>query len=85
MPRTLPWDSSKAKYRRYINVLNFFYPSLKMWRESEDSESMRKRIIEALNVIDKYGSRVGTIDEQVKHFEWIDYNQLQWLLMFIII
>ena len=61
-------NSAKLRYRQYIDILRFFYPSLKKWTEGEESEDLRKRIIDVFNVIDKYGSRVGTIEEKMTYF-----------------
>ena len=58
------------KYRLWIDRVRFFYPDIQKVGD-DNMLAMRTRLIEAFNVIDKYGSRLGTLDDQMQNFVYV--------------
>ena len=70
--KLLAQDSKRTpvseKYRLWIDRISFFYPTIKTPTPETDYKTLRDYLIDAFNVIDKYGTTYSKLDEQMKNF-----------------
>ena len=60
-----------SRYRLWTDRVRFFYPSLQKPTDDDSLTTLRARLIDVFHVIDKYGSKFGELEEQMKNFVYI--------------